>query len=372
MVTGIIGGGGKKRVGEFRRLAAAAFRPDGQWQRPPIREKVLRRAVFELRHCLSPHVFTILDHYCATGEFRIFRSPVTFNERLQHKKLFDMNPLYVLTADKYEVRDYVASRIGQDYLIPLYLVATDARAIRADTLPNAFALKATHGSNMNLLVRDKKQIDWDEVVTKAGAWLETNFFDFYKEWAYKHMTPRIIAEELLLGDDNSPPNDYKFLTFNGKVRLIDVHVDRFGKHAYSLFDEDWRPLAVDWGKGYPRSNLPVKKPKNLEEMIAIAEILGSEFEFARIDLYDHNGRIYFGEITHYPNGRTEIFDPPAFDRAMGDVWAHGAAISDSFFALTASAVGPCVPHEVQTGRPSCQDEIATEARELRPLTDTDR
>jgi hypothetical protein len=153
----------------------------------------------------------------------------------------------------------------------------------------------------------------------------------YKEGAYDHIAPRIVAEKLLLGDDDSTPNDYKFLTFHGKVRLIDVHVDRFGQHAYHLLDEDWRALAVDWGVGYPRSKSPVKRPENLGEMIAIAETLGGDFEFARIDLYDHDGRIYFGEITHYPNGRTEIFDPPAFDRALGDVWGHGAAIPDIFF-----------------------------------------
>lgn len=331
MVTGIIGGGGKERTEGLGRLALAAFRADGHWRRPLIREKVLRRAVFELRHGLSPRLFTILDHYCATGELRTFRSPMTFHERLQHKKLFDKNPAYVLTTDKHDVRAYVAARIGSDYLIPLYLVASGAHAIRADALPNAFALKATHGSSMNLLVRDKRQVDWAHVVSEADAWLRTNFFDLHKEWAYKHITPRVVAEELLLSDDNKAPDDYKFLTFHGKVRLIDVHVDRFGEHAYRLFDEDWRPLAVDWGADYPRSKALVKKPENLREMIAIAELLGSGFEFARIDLYNHNGRIYFGEITHYPNGRTEKFDPPAFDRAMGDVWGHGARIPEMFF-----------------------------------------
>jgi hypothetical protein len=277
--------------------------------------------------------FVVLDHYRQFGNLTLLRDPETFTELVQAKKLYDKNPVYTQTADKVAARDFVAERIGEEHLIPVYQVASSFRELRLEDLPDAFALKASHGCAMNLLVHSKHDLDLAAAERLTRKWLRQNYFHVYKEWAYKGVPPRLIAEELLVEDGKSPP-DFKLWVFNGKVRLVSVDVGRFGRHLRTFFDVDWRPLVVEWARGKAEEDIP--RPERLEEMIRIAETLGRDFPFVRIDLYQHKGRVYFGEITHYPGAGRNPFDPPAFNRALGDLWRFNQDIPEQFYGPEAN------------------------------------
>ncbi|HWS53005.1 MAG TPA: ATP-grasp fold amidoligase family protein [Pyrinomonadaceae bacterium] len=285
-------------------------------------------AVLRLLRPLPPRPFTYLSHLWLFRRPPSFRNPRTFTEHVHAKKLFERDRLFTLTADKYAVRDYVAERVGAERLVPLLAVADDPADLDFDKLPNAFVAKASHGNNANLIVRDKAGLDWAASVKTMRRWVADNWYRYNKEWAYLNIPPRIVVEEFL-DDGGRPPVDYKFFVFSGKARLIQVDTGRFSQHRRNLFDEHWRSLAV--ALRYPRPPAPPPRPALLPEMLAVAERLGKDFTFARVDLYQHRGRVYFGEITHYPGGGSEDFDPLEFDHALGEVWRSGRAIPERFY-----------------------------------------
>ena len=286
------------------------------------------RAVLRLLRPLPPRVFTYLIHLWLFREPPSFRRPLTFTERIHVKKLFNRDPLLTVTADKYAVREYVARRVGAEFLTELFAVVDDPADLDFDKLPASFVMKATHGNEANIIVRDKQTLDWAAAVATMQGWLQTNWYWFNKEWSYRHIPPRIVVEELLDENGNSP-TDYKFFVFSGKVRLVQVDVERFTRHQRNLFDENWRSLAV--ASRFPRPDTIPCMPLRFTEMKAIAERLAQELEFARVDLYQCGDRIVFGEITHYPDGGSVVYQPREFDRALGDVWGYGRPLPDHFF-----------------------------------------
>jgi hypothetical protein len=161
-------------------------------------------------------------------------NPRTYNEKIAWRILYDRNPLISLTTDKVAVRDYVAAKIGPEILVPLIGVYGRAADIPWDTLPERFALKAGHGCEMNLLVRDKFAVDRDTVLRQAEMWLTQNYYDKSREWAYRRIQPRLLIEELLLDEDGKLPVDLKFLVFHGRTALLRIHLDRFGHHRVNF------------------------------------------------------------------------------------------------------------------------------------------
>jgi hypothetical protein len=297
--------------------------------KPPLTRQKTQWILMAARWFLPPTLFTSLCHFRIYGRLRLFKNPETFNELVSHKKLYDKNPLYIKTSDKYLVRSYVEEWVGSQYLVPLLYVTDDATTINLDTLPQSFVLKATHGSGWNLFVRDKNVFDWDMALITMKEWLQSRYYHEWKEWAYIHVKPQILIEEMLNWQDGRAPADYKIYVFNGRARLIELHTGRFVDHRVDHFDENWRELAVT--ALAPPSSRVHMKPPHLDEMLWVAETLGRPFEFARVDLYSQNGKIYFGEITHYPCGGMNIFQPRAFDKALGALWCHGSPLPEEFF-----------------------------------------
>ena len=285
-------------------------------------------AVLRLLRPLRARSFTYLSHVWFFHRLPSFRLPQTFTERIQAKKLFDHNPLFTITADKYAVRNYVAERIGTAHLIPLIRAVNDPTDLDLRLLPDSFVAKAAHGNNATLFVHNKASLDWDACKQTMRRWLEVNWYHYNKEWAYRNIPPRIVIEELL-DEDGQSPTDYKFFVFSGKVRMIQVDIARFSQHQRNLFDDNWRSLAVSYR--HPRPAVAPPKPTHLLEMTAIAEELGKDFEFARIDLYQHGNRVLFGEITHYPEGGSAPFSPTDFDLALGEVWHSGQMLPERFY-----------------------------------------
>jgi teichuronopeptide biosynthesis TupA-like protein len=295
----------------------------------PIRAALVPVA-FKLRHLMSDATYLKTMHYLTLGSLPQLAAPQTFNELINYRKLYDRDPGLVITSDKFAVRDYVAERLGPEYLIRLIAHATDPLDIDFRRLPRSFALKLSAGSGLNIFVRNKAGVDWTDIVKKLQRWMRYSYYSSYREWAYKEIVPRILIEELLQDESGILPKDYKFHVFNGRLRLIQVHYDRFGTHRTNLYNEHFRPLNVEYQ--WKRATGYKEPPKLLRPLTAIAETLAAGFPYARIDLYEHRERIYFGEITHYPGAGLGLFDPPEFDRALGDLWLHDKPIPERYYA----------------------------------------
>lgn len=252
-----------------------------------------------------------------TGEVLHLNPPRTFNEKLQWLKLYDRRPIYTTLVDKYAVRKYIAAVLGEQYLIPLLGVWDRADDIDIKSLPDQFVLKATHDSGGVLLCHDKRRFDIPGAIDKLNQHLAQNFFEVSREWPYQDVPRRIIAEALLGTSDAAAPLDYKLMCFNGKVRCTFVCSDRGSESGLKVtfYDRNWIPLPFT--RHYPSSQKPIPRPASYDEMVDIAERLSGTIPFCRIDLYEIKGRIFFGEVTLYPGGGFETFDPKEWDATLG-------------------------------------------------------
>jgi hypothetical protein len=251
--------------------------------------------------------------------------------------LRDHRPLLVTFADKAAVRDYVASRAGAQYLPHVYAVVDDPRDLAELSLPEQYVVKPTHGSGVALVVSPEAPaeatlppaqwgwvyrhvrpgaVDVDDLVAVASGWLEKLYGQGpNREWAYGHVPPRVIVEEKL---GRTIPDDHKFFVFHGTCRYIQVDAGRYGARTQNIFTPDWEHLPVSGGP--PWADPPPERPVRLDEMIGLAEKLGAETDFVRVDLYHLPERVVFGELTSYPAGGDIPFDPESFDAEFGRHW----------------------------------------------------
>lgn len=245
-------------------------------------------------------------------------NPKSFNEKMQWLKLYNEDPLLTKCADKYLVREYVKEKIGEEYLIPLLGVWDSPDEIDFDKLPNQFVLKVNWGSGQNIIVKDKSKLDIKEAKAKLKEWLKPHSNHYYLgfEWCYKNIQAKIIAEKYIqqLNDDLY---DYKFLSYNGKVKNLFVVSDRYNNKYVDFYDTDWNKLPFE--RLYHNSPNGIAKPQNLDKMISLAERLSKDFPFVRVDFYDIEDKIYFGEITFYPGNGLEAFEPVEWDYKLGEL-----------------------------------------------------
>ena len=231
------------------------------------------------------------------------QNPKTFNEKLQWLKLYDRKPEYTIIVDKYKVRDYIADKIGEEYLIPLLGVWDDPDDIDFDSLPNKFVLKCNHDSGGLSICSDKNTFDVNIAKIKLKKSLKTNYYYSGREWPYKNVPRKIIAEKYMVDDSNSNEfTDYKFFCFNGYVDCVMVCLDRnSGDTKFYFFDKDWKLKRLNKrGKEAPKG-FTIPEPECIDEMFDIASKLSEGFPFVRIDLYQSYGKVYFGEMTFYPD-----------------------------------------------------------------------
>jgi len=242
------------------------------------------------------------------------RHPKTFNEKMQWLKIYDRNPLYVQLADKYSVRSFVEKRIGQEFLNDLLGVYSTPDEIDWSKLPKAFVLKATWGSGMNIFVRDKESIDRVKISRLMNDWLRIDYSKRGREWVYRDIPRRFIAERLILDSEGRIPYDYKIFCFDGEPRYIQVDVDRFGEHTRAYFDEEWRrqPFTIL----YRQFDGNISRPLHLDRMLEAARSLSKGIPFVRVDFYAIP-KVIFGEMTFYPGNGTEPFVPAEWDQKLG-------------------------------------------------------
>ena len=258
---------------------------------------------------------TILFRY-TTGEEMSWTNPVTFNQKLQWLKVYDHHPEYTTMVDKYAVKEYVAQKIGSEYIIPTIGVWKNFDDIDFDKLPNQFVLKCTHDSGGIIICRDKASLDMTAAREKIKRCMKRNFYYLGREWPYKHVEPRIIAEPLMEDEVGKDLQDYKLMCFGGKVKCSFVCTDRSEGLNVTFFDRQWQKMPFE--RHYPASKKPIACPKNYEEMVRLAEILSEGIPFVRVDFYEIKGKTYFGELTFYPGSGLEKFHPQTWDRTLGD------------------------------------------------------
>jgi hypothetical protein len=243
-------------------------------------------------------------------------NPKTYNEKLQWLKLHDRKPEYMTMVDKYEAKLYVSKIIGEDYIIPTIAVYNNVEAIDFESLPDQFVLKCTHDSGGVVICEDKANLDIDSVITKLRKRYNNNWFLFYREWPYKNLKHRIIAEQYITTQNNDL-KDYKFYCFDGVVKAIMVAEGRFSeKKSFSYFDTNWNKLDFTWGA--PKPTVYPTKPEHFSEMLEIAEELSKGIPHVRVDLYNVDGKIYFGELTFYDGSGMQAFEPRQWDYKFGE------------------------------------------------------
>ena len=245
-------------------------------------------------------------------------NPRSFNEKLQWLKLYNEDPLLTKCADKYLVREYVKEKIGEEYLIPLLGVWNSPDEIDFDKLPQQFVLKVNWGCGQNIIVKDKAKLNIEEAKAKLKEWLrpESNHYYANFEWCYKNIQPKIIAEQFIQ-QLNNDLYDYKFLSYNGKVKNLFVVSDRYNNKYVDFYDTDWNKLPFE--RVWHNSPNGIIKPQNLQKLIGLTETLSKVFPFVRVDFYDLENKIYFGEMTFYPGNGVGKFEPVEYDYKLGEM-----------------------------------------------------
>jgi hypothetical protein len=253
------------------------------------------------------------------GEYPNLKNPTTFSEKIIYKELYDRRPILTQVADKIKVRDYVKSRIGSNYLTEVYQIAQTPEEINWDRLPPSFVVKTNHGSGWNIFAHDKNKLDIKATVSLLSTWINTNYYDHSREWCYKNIPRLVFVEEMLQDDQGKIPTDWKFFVFSGKARFLQVNINRFENNQCNFYDRNLDQLKVRY---LSRDNFlsDLVFPSNIDEMFDLAERLGEGFDFIRVDLYNVNGRIIFGELTNYPFAGIVPFEPREFDKQFGEYW----------------------------------------------------
>ena len=290
--------------------------------------KILRHGIRMIRRITDPVGFELsklvpdrlyLEHRYKKlmGKSLNLNPPVTYNEKLNWIKLYDRNPFYVKLADKIAVRDYVKEKIGEEYLVPLLGIWDKAEDIDFDKLPTRFVLKCTHDSESAIICKDKSKLDINRARKQLSKALGVNFYYYNREWVYKDIPRKIIAEEYLEDPIDKELRDFKIFCFNGVPKAMFIATDR-GIHEtkFDFYDMEFNHL--DFTQHYPNSDKPVRKPQSFELMKQLAAKLSDGLRHVRVDFYEVEGRVYFGEITFFHHGGTTPFVPEKWDYIFGE------------------------------------------------------
>lgn len=266
---------------------------------------------------MSDEEFISRKYMLAFGRPLDLNNPKLFTEKLQWLKLYNRRPEYTVMVDKYAVKKFVADKIGAEYIIPLLGVYNSFDEIDFDRLPNKFVLKCTHDSGLGLAIcRDKSKMDMEEVRSRINRSLKINYFWSQREWPYKNVPPRIIAEEYIQDGNTTNLPVYKIFCFNGVPKLFQViQDDKTKQETIDYFDTEWNRLELR--QNFPNSKTPLPKPVQLEEMLSIASELSKGIPNVRIDLYSANSNIYFSEYTFFSDAGFVGFEPPEWDEILG-------------------------------------------------------
>ncbi len=270
----------------------------------------------KLSHLLPDKTYLQLKYRMEFGKALDLKNPKTFNEKLQWLKLYNRNPEFSKMVDKYEVKKYVANIIGEEHIIPTIGVWDKFDEIDFDALPDQFVLKCTHDSGGLVVCTDKSKLDKEAAKKKIEASLKINYYYHGREWPYKNVKPRIIAEQYMpLEGDNGI--EYKLFTFHGETKIILICKGKAhsGGRTNDYLDENFNRIPVTCL--YPHSTGELVCPAEMVQMKELARTLSKDIPQLRVDFYLVNGQIYFGELTFFHNSGMCQFDPPEYDQIFG-------------------------------------------------------
>ena len=278
---------------------------------------ILKSLAKVLMDRLSDETYLRIMFRINTGKKLCLNNPQTFNEKLQWLKLYDRNPLYTIMVDKVKAKEYVAAKIGEQYIIPTLGVWERVEDIDFDALPERFVIKCNHNSGEGMFIcRDKKSMNVDEVRKGLRKGLRENFYKRGREWPYRDVPRRILAEQYMEDESGYELKDYKVFNFDGKPTLIEVDFDRFKDHHRNIYSPEWKRLELEIQyRSDPKRDIP--KPEHLDEMLDLCRKLTAGIPHVRTDFYVVNGRIYFGELTFYHGSGIEHFYPEDWNDRLG-------------------------------------------------------
>lgn len=267
------------------------------------------------------------DKYAISCAFREFlgydidwKNPKTFSEKLQWLKIYDRKPIYTKMVDKYESKKYVSEIIGDEYIIPTLGVWNSFDEIDFDALPNQFVLKCTHDSGSIAICEDKSTFDYATARDVLTRGLKNNFYKMGREWPYKNVPHRIIAEQYMKDGENDSLTDYKFYCFNGEPKFLYVS---YGLAVHSTAFINY--VTLDWKQApfhrpdFMEMNALPPKPENFDLMLELSMKLSKEIPFVRVDFYEINKKVYFSELTFFPGSGMTPFEPAEWDKRCGDL-----------------------------------------------------
>lgn len=266
---------------------------------------------------LKDITFLKYKYYTKTGNRLNVLEPQTFNEKLQWLKLYDRKEKYTEMVDKYAVKEYVANIIGEEYIIPTLGIYNNFDEIDLEKLPNKFVIKCTHDSGGLIVCKNKKELDIKRARKKINKSLKTNYYYCGREWPYKNVKPRIIVEKYMEDKKTKELRDYKFFCFNGIPKLMFIATDRGKKETkFNYYDLKFNKLEIK--QHYPNDDRVIFKPQNFDKMIELSKKLSKGIPHVRVDWYEINGKMYFGELTFYHFSGFEPFKPEEWDYRLGE------------------------------------------------------
>lgn len=275
-----------------------------------------------ISHIIPDRIYIDIKFLKFFGKVVNYKSPLTYNEKLQWLKLYDRRPLYTLVVDKYLVKDYVSKIIGEEHVIPVLGKWDNFDEINFDELPNQFVLKCNHDCGGIVICRDKSQFDREKAKQIINHHLKTNYYWEHREWPYKNVKPVIFAEKYMVDESGYELKDYKWFCFDGEPKILFIAQDRSKPNEETKFDfYDMDFNLLPFTNGHPNSNTKRTRPQGFEEMKALASKLSAEFPHVRIDFYNINGQIYFGEYTLFHWSGFVKFEPNEWDYTLGS-WIH--------------------------------------------------
>jgi hypothetical protein len=279
-------------------------------------KKILYGLIKKNRHLPQEFYAKIYYEYYHDEKLDL-KNPVKYVEKLQWLKVYFHPPILHQLVDKFAVRTYVEEKIGTSFLNELYQVCEDFDDIDFDALPENFVVKGTHGSNMHMIVNNKRDLNKRKLKFNIYKWKRKNLYYLSgQEWAYKNVKPRIIIEKYL-EDDQGELLDFKLFCFNGEAKFIQVHKFFEGYKCLAHFDLNWNKLQVT-SQNMKAYEGDIERPKSLEKMIELASKLADKLPFVRVDLYNVNGEVFFGELTFYPSDARKNFFPESFNKKVAD------------------------------------------------------
>lgn len=279
----------------------------------------VRKVLMKFSRVIPDKVFINIKFFKFFGHFVDFKNPKTYNEKLQWLKIYNRDPLYNTFVDKYLVKEYVAKKIGEQYIIPLLGKWNSFDEIDFDKLPDQFVLKCNHDCGGIVICRDKSSFDKVAAKKKLEEHLKDNYYWQHREWPYKDVKPCIFAEKYMVDESGYELKDYKWFCFDGEPKALYIAQDRENENEdtkFDFYDMAFNHLPIK--NGHPNANAIKEKPEGFEEMCKLAQVLSKGIPHVRVDFYNINGKIYFGELTLFHMSGFVKFEPKEWDKIFGD------------------------------------------------------